>query len=126
MSAKDLRVLAVVATDNTYERTVLDGQRVWVGRCIHCTKKLVIADDGTPLGNATIEHIWPRTRGGGNDLENIALACAGCNREKGERHDRKAATQSRLTEIVEELRRRRAARWRDPVEELRARVGKLP
>lgn len=125
MSAKDLRVLAVVATDNTYERTVLDGQRVWVGKCIHCNKKLVIADDGTPLGNATIEHIWPRTRGGGNDLPNIALACAGCNREKGKRHDRKAATQSRLPEIVEELRRRRASRWREPVEELRARLEKL-
>ena len=125
MSAKDLRVLAIVATDNTFEKQVLDGQRVWVGKCIHCNKKLVIADSGVPLGNATIEHIWPRTRGGGNDLENIALACAGCNREKGKRHDRKAATESRLDAIVEELRRRRTARWREPVDELRVRVEKL-
>lgn len=125
MSAKDLRVLAIVATDSTFEKTQLDGQRVWVGKCIHCSKKLVIADNGIPLGNATIEHIWPRTRGGGNDLGNIALACAVCNREKGKRHDRKAAAESRLSEIVEELRRRRTARWREPVEELRARVAKL-
>ncbi len=125
MSAKDLRVLAIVATDNTFEKQMLDGQRVWVGKCIHCSKKLVIADSGVPLGNATIEHIWPRTRGGGNDLPNIALACAGCNREKGKRHDRKAATESRLSDIVEELRRRRTARWREPVDELRARVAKL-
>src|SRR6476620_2517223 len=113
MSSKDVRVLAIVATDNTFEKQVLDGVRVWVGKCIHCSKKLVIADTGVPLGNATIEHIWPRTRGGDHQLAKIALACAGCNREKGKRHGRKAATESRLTEIVEELRRRRAARWRE-------------
>ena len=67
MSVKQLRVLAIVATDSTYEPAVLDGKRVWVGKCIHCNRKLTIADDGTPLSRATIEHIWPRNHGGAND-----------------------------------------------------------
>lgn len=126
MTVKQLRVLAIVATDNTFQPHVLDGARVWVGKCIHCGRKLTIADDGTPISRATIEHIWPRTHGGENDIENIALACAGCNREKGVRHDRRDKTDQRLGEIVEELRRRRTERWRDPAEVgLAARIAKV-
>ena len=113
MSLKALRVLAIVATDSTYEPRELDGKRVWVGKCIHCNRKLTIGDDGTPISHATIEHIWPRNHGGANDLRNIALACAGCNREKS-RHDRQHEKDIRLGEVVDELRRRRTERWRDP------------
>jgi 5-methylcytosine-specific restriction endonuclease McrA len=124
-SAKQLRVLAIVATDRTYEPAMLDGERVWVGKCIHCNSKLTIADDGTPISRATIEHIWPRTHGGENDIENIALACAGCNRSKSH-HDRQHKANEKLGEIVEELRRRRADRWRDPAEVgLAERVAKI-
>lgn len=115
MTIKQLRVLAIVATDSTYEPAALDGVRVWVGKCIHCNHKLTIADDGTPISRATIEHIWPRTHGGANDLRNIALACSGCNRSKS-RHDRQHERDERLGQIVEELRRRRAERWREPDE----------
>jgi 5-methylcytosine-specific restriction endonuclease McrA len=124
-SAKQLRVLAIVATDRTYEPALLDGKRVWVGKCIHCNTKLTIADDGTPISRATIEHIWPRTHGGENDIENIALACSACNRSKS-RHDRQHKADEKLTEIVEELRRRRTERWRDPAEVgLADRVAKI-
>ncbi|HEU4610485.1 MAG TPA: HNH endonuclease [Kofleriaceae bacterium] len=116
MTIKQLRVLAIVATDRTFEPHDLDGERVWVGKCIHCGRKLTIADDGTPISAATIEHIWPRHHGGENAIENLALACAGCNREKGVRHDRRHRANTRLGEIVEELRRRRTERWRDPEE----------
>ena len=116
VSIKQLRILAIVATDRTFEPHMLDGSRVWVGKCIHCGRKLTIGDDGTPSSNATIEHIWPRTHGGENDIENLALACAGCNREKGVRHDRRHKGDERLGEIVDELRRRRIERWRDPEE----------
>ena len=115
MSIKQLRVLAIVATDRTYEPAVLDGKRVWVGKCIHCNTKLTIGDDGTPISRATIEHIWPRNHGGENAIENIALACAGCNRSKS-RHDRQHKADPKLGEIVDELRRRRTDRWRDPAE----------
>jgi 5-methylcytosine-specific restriction endonuclease McrA len=115
VSIKQLRVLAIVATDRTYEAALLDGERVWVGKCIHCGTKLTIADDGTPISRATIEHIWPRNHGGENELQNIALACAGCNRSKS-RHDRQHRADPRLAEVVEELRRKRTERWRNPAE----------
>jgi 5-methylcytosine-specific restriction endonuclease McrA len=125
VTIKQLRVLAIVATDKTYLPAMLDGERVWVGKCIHCNRKLTIGDDGTPISRATIEHIWPRTHGGANELRNIALACSGCNREKS-RHDRQHVRDERLAEIVEELRRRRTERWRDPEEvDLATRIARV-
>jgi hypothetical protein len=32
-----------------------------------------------------IEHIFPKFKGGGSDLENLALACPGCNLHKASR-----------------------------------------
>lgn len=116
MSHKHLRFLGVAATDRTFERRLLGDRVVWVGKCIHCGAKQTIDDDGAPVTRATLEHIWPRTHGGGNELANLAIACARCNREKGARHDRKARSDPRLAEIVAELRRRRLERWRDPAE----------
>lgn len=116
MSIKHLRILGIVATDRTFAASTLDGAKVWIGKCIHCSAKLVIRDDGRPLGAATIEHIWPQSQGGDDQLANLALACDRCNREKGTRHDHKPSNDPRLAEIVETLRRRRAERWRDPAE----------
>ena len=115
MSAKDQRVLAIVATDNTFEKQTLDGVRVWVGKCIHCNSRLVLADDGRPLGEATLEHIFPQTQGGTDDVDNLAIACARCNREKGQRHDARKKGE-RLDHVVTLLKQRRTERWRDPPE----------
>lgn len=112
MSKKHLLLLAAAVTDATFEKTTLDGQAVWVGKCIHCGKKLVVRDDGRAMGEATLEHVWPETQGGTDAVDNLAVACAGCNREKGSRHDHKGG--QRLDEIVARLRQRRAERWRDP------------
>ena len=126
MSIKHLRFLAVAATDNTFERATRGGEAVWVGKCIHCGRKLIIADTGAPISRATLEHIWPRNHGGGNAIENLAIACAGCNREKGGRHDHKLETDPRLREIVAELQRRRKERWRDPAEVgMTERIGRV-
>lgn len=114
MKRRQLLLLAAAVTDSTFERTVLDGQAVWVGKCIHCGAKLVVRDDGWALGKASLEHVWPSTQGGTEDIENLAVACAGCNREKGVRHDRRGG--QRLEEVVAVLRERRAVRWRDPRE----------
>jgi 5-methylcytosine-specific restriction endonuclease McrA len=112
MSRRHLLLLAAAVTDSTFERTTLDGKSAWVGKCIHCNTKLVVGDDGRSLGEATLEHVWPQTQGGTNDLTNLAVACNRCNREKGSRHDHKKTP--RLEEIVGELRAKRMARWRDP------------
>ncbi len=60
--ARHLHLLAAAVTDRTFERTRLDDRPVWVGKCIHCNSKLVVADDGRSLGEATLEHIIPQTQ----------------------------------------------------------------
>jgi 5-methylcytosine-specific restriction endonuclease McrA len=112
MPRRHLLLLAAAVTDATFERTTLDGRVAWVGKCIHCNSKLVVGDDGRSLGEATLEHVWPQTQGGTDAVENLAVACNRCNREKGSRHDHRLTP--RLEEIVAELRTKRMARWRDP------------
>ena len=109
-------VLAIVRTDRTFERADQLGRPVWVGKCLHCNAKLVIRDDGEPLGGATIEHILPRSHGGGEEPENLALACARCNAEKGIRHDWRHGKSERAQEITTRLFTRRRERWREPVD----------
>lgn len=112
MSRRHLLLLAAAVTDATFERQMLDGKRVWIGKCVHCNSKLVIADDGRSLGEATLEHVWPQAQGGTDEVTNLAVACARCNREKGTRHDHRGG--ARLEEVVALLQARRLERWRDP------------
>jgi len=112
MSRKHLLLLAAAVTDSTFERGVLDGQPAWVGKCLHCGAKLVVRDDGRAMGEATLEHVWPTTQGGTNEVTNLAVACNRCNREKGSRHDH--GKSDRLDDVVAKLRERRRERWRDP------------
>lgn len=111
---KRQRILAIVATDSTFERAEQRGQAVWIGKCLHCNAKLVVDESGEPISRATIEHILPRTHGGTDALANLALACARCNGEKGVRHDTRHRDDPRAKEIRERLLERRRARWRDP------------
>ena len=46
----------------------------WGRKCVYCDAENV------PL---EIEHIVPRSRGGGNRVSNLTLACRGCNQSKG-------------------------------------------
>lgn len=112
MSKKHVLLLAAAVTDRTFDKQLLDGQAVWVGKCIHCNTRLVVGDDGRARGQATLEHVWPQTQGGTDAVDNLAVACARCNREKGKRHDHKRG--ERLDEVVALLRARRMERWRDP------------
>lgn len=122
MRAKHRRVLAIVATDKTFEQSRHGTQAVWVGSCIHCRSPLTISADGRPVSEATIEHIWPQRHGGDAALTNIALACGACNRGKS-RHDQRSKHDPKLAEIVAELRRRRTERWREPPAELAPHVA---
>jgi 5-methylcytosine-specific restriction endonuclease McrA len=47
-------------------------------RCEYCQKR----QDESPLIALQIEHVIPRKHGGTDDLDNLALACADCNRKK--------------------------------------------
>jgi len=114
VSKRHTLLLAAAVTDNTFARITLDGKPAWVGKCIHCNTKLVVGDDGRSMGEATLEHIFPETLGGTNELENLAIACSRCNRQKGSRHDHTPS--ERLDHVVATLRARRMERWRDPGE----------
>lgn len=116
LTARQRLVLDIVATDRTFEPVELGGRRAWAGKCIHCRRRLVVSEEGELLGTASIEHIVPRTHGGTNDLENLALACAACNGEKGIRHDHKRRDDPDLVQLIDRLRRRRRERWRPPGE----------
>lgn len=109
---KQRKLLEVAATDRTFEVKELGHARVLEGKCIHCLKKLALHMDGTPINGATLEHIVPRSHGGTDDLENLAIACASCNSEKGLRHDHKRADDPKLREIIERLQERRRQRFR--------------
>lgn len=54
------------------------------GRCEYCQSR---ADYATET--FAVEHIIPVSRGGTDDLENLALACSGCN---GHKYNRTEAT----------------------------------
>ncbi|HTP29418.1 MAG TPA: HNH endonuclease signature motif containing protein [Anaeromyxobacteraceae bacterium] len=111
-SARQQRVLAIVATDRTFEQVEYHGRLAWAGKCIHCNRHLLVGYDGTLLGTASIEHIIPKTHGGTDDLENLALACAACNGEKGVRHDHRPRDDPKLIAMIDRLQRRRRERWR--------------
>ncbi len=45
-------------------------------RCVYC---------GTASGRLTLDHVIPRSRGGGSVWENVVTSCAPCNLRKGNR-----------------------------------------
>ncbi len=47
-------------------------------RCQYCGKRF-------PMGELSLDHVMPRSRGGGTDWENIVCACVRCNVRKGGR-----------------------------------------
>lgn len=104
-------VLSVIATDKTFKLFTYRNKEMWQGKCIFCNTKITVGKDGTT--DATIEHILSRHHGGTNDLNNLALACASCNHEKGIRHDNKKRLDSRAQEVVTKLLDKRKQRWRD-------------
>lgn len=46
-------------------------------RCVYCAEELA-------LEAATLDHVHPVSRGGANDAGNLVVACAPCNRMKGD------------------------------------------
>jgi 5-methylcytosine-specific restriction endonuclease McrA len=61
------------------------------------TRRAVFARDGwscqycgTRHGSLTVDHVIPRSKGGGSTWENIVTCCAPCNRRKGDRLPKQA------------------------------------
>lgn len=48
-------------------------------RCEYCQ----LHQDDSPLASLHVEHIIPRSHGGPDEMENLALACIDCNLHKG-------------------------------------------
>jgi len=107
-------VLGIVATDATFTRQEIRGAIVWVGRCIFCKRVITVSPEGALLSDATVEHIVSRHHGGDDALDNLALACRGCNHDKGARHDARRRPDARAAEVIGALQRTRRERWRDP------------
>ena len=60
------------------------------------TRRAVFARDGWKCqycgsrSNLTVDHVIPRSKGGGSNWDNIVACCAPCNRRKGDRLPRQA------------------------------------
>ena len=104
------RMVSIARTDATF--ALRDGH--WVGRCLICGGPLRFS--ACTGEGANIEHIVPRTHGGGNDPRNLGITHPRCNAEKGRNWDsgKRARTQpARYAELVARLRAERERRWRD-------------
>ncbi|BCS35185.1 hypothetical protein TBR22_A44120 [Luteitalea sp. TBR-22] len=120
MSRLHTLLLRVVESD---ARATQADDGSWIVPCLHCQSKLAIAPGGAPLGEASLEHIVPRSWFGRGParvlvaevgdveaLANLAVACARCNRQKGKTHDADGPSNPRAREVIAALLARRAAR----------------
>jgi 5-methylcytosine-specific restriction endonuclease McrA len=69
------------------------------------TRPGVLARDGHRCGfcgkaASTIDHVLPRSRGGGNTWENTVAACGRCNNRKGDRTPAEARMPLRWTPVA--------------------------
>jgi len=76
----------VVIRLSTYVRIPRDAHRRKI------TRRAVFARDrwtcqycGVERGTLTVDHVIPRSKGGGSSWDNIVACCAPCNRRKGDR-----------------------------------------
>jgi len=46
------------------------------GKCQYCKKEIT-------LSNCTVDHVFPKSKGGKHEWSNIVLSCSSCNQKKG-------------------------------------------
>jgi 5-methylcytosine-specific restriction endonuclease McrA len=115
MSGRTRRLLLAAAeSDATFERVRDRDGEYLVGKCIHCQSRVSVPLDGREPAHATLEHIVPRTHGGTDELDNLAVACRRCNQGKGKRLDHRPRSDPKLQQVIETLQARRRARLRPP------------
>ncbi len=102
------KMAQVAQTDTTF---TLSGN-VWTGKCLICNGPL--AFDARTGDGASLEHIRARTRGGTDDLTNLALVHGRCNWEKGRRWDpKRRRSTAEYDSLVTRMLARRLERWRE-------------
>jgi 5-methylcytosine-specific restriction endonuclease McrA len=73
-----IRLLSYVRVPRIVQRKIsrraLFARDGW--RCVYC---------GSAGGRLTLDHVIPRSRGGGSEWENVVTSCAPCNLRKGNR-----------------------------------------
>jgi len=74
-------------------------------RCEYCK----LHQEDSPLAALHVEHILPKSHGGGDDLDNLALACIDCNLHKGTNLTGIDAQTNQVTELFHP----RRERWED-------------
>lgn len=105
------KLVRVARSDRTFRME----NGLWVGKCLICNGP--VAFDARSGQGATLEHIRARTRGGTDDLENLAVVHGRCNAEKGIRWDpKRRRSESDYETLVSRMLAKRAERWRAPDE----------
>jgi len=73
-----IRLVQYVRVPRTVQRKIsrraLFARDNW--QCVYC---------GSTAGRLTLDHVVPRSRGGGSTWENVVTSCAPCNLRKGDR-----------------------------------------
>ena len=54
------------------------------GRCFYCRRWISFRVHSLDPHAATVDHFFPLTLGGRDNISNVVLACAACNQKKGE------------------------------------------
>ena len=54
------------------------------GKCFYCGSQLGGFEPGVKGKKATIDHVYPKSKGGSDDISNKVLACQECNQRKGD------------------------------------------
>jgi 5-methylcytosine-specific restriction endonuclease McrA len=106
-------LLQIAHHDSTFTVVIHQGRRCLRGRCIYCNTALLLEMDGQRISAATVEHLRPRHHGGDSSLQNLAIACLGCNQSKGLRIDRRRRGDPRAEEVIAAALERRRERWRE-------------
>lgn len=71
----DMNKYDMVSTLPITRKTIFDRDD---GKCCYCGKKLTVS-------SMTLEHVYPESRGGLSDWNNLRACCSPCNAEKGDK-----------------------------------------
>ena len=81
------KVIRLLSYDRLPKQTVkLNRRNIYArdhNRCQYC-------GDRFPTSELTLDHVVPRTQGGGNTWDNLVCACVACNSRKGGRRPKQA------------------------------------
>jgi 5-methylcytosine-specific restriction endonuclease McrA len=81
---------------NTYVRVPRDAHsRKITRRAIFARDRWTCQYCGSGHGSLTVDHVIPRSKGGGSSWDNIVTCCAPCNRRKGDRLPKQAGMHPR-------------------------------